>query len=175
MLKTELADRTLWYDGDSSYETTKLLFAMKRGNIQFVTEMSPLVEEYNRNVAASQELRIKDKCGELTCDWTIPEKYKSLDVVEYLFNAHAMLFEHLDPVEFEKREERLAKEIVLYQKQDLFDVLRAIIWIINTLTAANTVWGIGRGSSVSSYALYVVGVHDVDSYAYDLDIDDFLH
>jgi DNA polymerase III alpha subunit len=37
------------------------------------------------------------------------------------------------------------------------------------------VWGIGRGSSVSSYVLYVLGVHDVDSYAYDLDIGDFLH
>jgi DNA polymerase III alpha subunit len=148
---------------------------MRQADVNFVTELNEMVAEYNRNVAASQELRVKESCGELSFDWTIPDKYKTLDVVDYLFQAHQMLFEHVSPTEFDQREKRLAEEVVLYQKLGLFDVLRAIIWIINTLTATNTVWGIGRGSSVSSYALFVVGVHDVDSYAYDLDIDDFLH
>jgi len=38
----------------------------------------------------------------------------------------------------------------------------------------NLVWGVGRGSSVSSYLLYLIGVHKVDSYKYRLDIKEFL-
>jgi DNA polymerase III alpha subunit len=38
----------------------------------------------------------------------------------------------------------------------------------------NIVWGVGRGSSVSSYVLYLLGVHRVNSLYYDLDIHEFL-
>lgn len=176
LLNTELNDRVLWYDGDSSFETKGLLTAMRKYKVQFVTELNDMVLEYNRNVSAAQELRIKDQCAPLVHEWTIPDSYKQLDVVEYLVKAHTVLFEgRCSNQELEKRERRLAEEIVIYQRLQLVDVLRTVIWIINTLSAHDTVWGIGRGSSVSSYALYVIGVHDVDSYAYDLDIDDFLH
>jgi DNA polymerase III alpha subunit len=53
-------------------------------------------------------------------------------------------------------------------------ILRAITYVINTLQDKNIVWGVGRGSSVSSYVLYILGVHDVDSVKYNLDIADFL-
>jgi DNA polymerase III alpha subunit len=36
------------------------------------------------------------------------------------------------------------------------------------------VWGVGRGSSVASYVLYLIGVHKIDSLFFDLDIEDFL-
>jgi DNA polymerase III alpha subunit len=36
------------------------------------------------------------------------------------------------------------------------------------------VWGVGRGSSVASYVLYLIGVHRIDSIKYDLDIREFL-
>ena len=35
-------------------------------------------------------------------------------------------------------------------------------------------WGVGRGSRVASYVLYLIGVHRVDSLYYDLPIDEFL-
>jgi DNA polymerase III alpha subunit len=38
----------------------------------------------------------------------------------------------------------------------------------------NIVLGVGRGSSVASYVLYLLGVHRVDSLKYDLDIKEFL-
>lgn len=173
LANTPLKDRTLWFDGDSAYEPEKLLIAMARGDVKYVTAPSSLVDEYNKHVAKTQEILVKDTCNPLSYDWNIPAQYKSLDVVGYLCGAHDILFEN-DP-EREAREIRLAQELVIYESQGLYDVLRAIIWIINTLTARDTVWGVGRGSSVSSYVLYVIGVHDVDSYAYNLDIDDFLH
>ena len=62
----------------------------------------------------------------------------------------------------------------LYQKLGLIDILRTLIFVINTLIENNIVWGVGRGSSVSSYVLYLIGVHDVDSFQYGLNIEEFL-
>jgi DNA polymerase III alpha subunit len=36
------------------------------------------------------------------------------------------------------------------------------------------IWGVGRGSSVASYVLYLLGVHRIDSMFYDLDPSEFL-
>jgi DNA polymerase III alpha subunit len=175
LLNTHLNDRVLWYDGVSSFDPAALLRMVKFHDIRFVTQPSPLVEEFNRHASVAQQIEVKDTCNPLTYDWTIPDSFKKLDVIEYLFKAHSVLFEGEPPAEIALRERRLAEELVIYNKYQLFDVIRTIIWIINTLTATNTVWGVGRGSSVSSYVLYIIGVHDVDSFKYDLDIDDFLH
>ena len=47
-------------------------------------------------------------------------------------------------------------------------------YIIDTLRENNIVWGVGRGSSVSSYMLYLIGVHKVDSIKYNLNINEFI-
>ena len=56
--------------------------------------------------------------------------------------------------------------------RNLFPVLKVLIYIIDTMRKNNLVWGIGRGSSVASYVLYLIGVHKVDS-KYNLDIKEF--
>ena len=38
----------------------------------------------------------------------------------------------------------------------------------------NIVWGVGRGSSVASYVLFLIGIHKVNSLKYNLDIKEFL-
>jgi DNA polymerase III alpha subunit len=172
---THLKDRVLWFDGDSAYTPEQILQAIKTRDIQYVSKITPLIEQYNKVAPPSKQLRVKTDIRPLSFEWTIPNKYKQIDVVSYLSTAHALLFEGITSAEMELRELRLAQELTLYRKYGLYDVLRAVIWIINTLTAEDTVWGVGRGSSVSSYVLYVIGVHDVDSFSYGLDIDDFLH
>lgn len=172
---TQLKDRTLWFDGDSSFEPVKLLRLMNQYKVKYVDHITPDVKEYNRHVSKGQELEVKEQSRPINIEWTIPQEYKTLDVVEYLYERHIEMTIGKPQEEVEERDFRLLSEIAAYKKRGLFDVLRAIIWLINTLTANNIVWGVGRGSSVSSYALYVIGVHDVDSFDYDLDIDDFLH
>ena len=39
--------------------------------------------------------------------------------------------------------------------------------------ANNVVWGVGRGSSVASYVLFIIGVHKIDSVKYKLPINEF--
>lgn len=172
---TKLTDRTLWFDGDSSYEPIKLLKAIRKHNVKYVTGVTPEIKEYNRNVPRGSELKVKTECRELDLTWDIPDEFKHLNVVEYLCDKHIQMTEGMDPAEADERDIRLLTEIQTYKRMGLFDVLRAIIWLINNLTAHSVVWGVGRGSSVASYVLYVIGVHDVDSHAYQLDIDDFLH
>lgn len=174
MLNTQLADRVLWFDGDSAYDPASLMRAVRSQMVRYVTAPSAVVDQYNKNVSKAQEISVKTECKALTRDWTIPTEYANLNIVDYMFQAHALLFEDSPASEFADRERRLAEELVIYQRKGLDDVLRAIIWIINILTTNNVVWGVGRGSSVSSYVLYVIGVHDVDSHAYALDIEDFL-
>jgi DNA polymerase III alpha subunit len=38
----------------------------------------------------------------------------------------------------------------------------------------NIVWGVGRGSSIASFVLYLIGIHRINSLYYDLSINEFL-
>lgn len=169
--KTQLSDRVLWYDGECTYPSDNLLKLINVVDVKYVDRITRDIEIYNNNIGTDQQITVKQSCNNLSYGWNIPEEYKQLDIVRYVSDAHA----NLNVEDRDKREYRLAQEITLYNKYNLYDVLRVIIYIINTLTSANIVWGVGRGSSVSSYLLYIIGVHDVDSYLYQLDITDFLH
>jgi len=65
-------------------------------------------------------------------------------------------------------------ELTEFETRNLFPVLRILIYIIDTMRKHKLVWGVGRGSSVASYVLYLLGVHKVDSLKYNLDIKEFL-
>ena len=45
---------------------------------------------------------------------------------------------------------------------------------IDTLREKNVVWGVGRGSSVASFCLFLIGVHKVNPILYKLKINEFL-
>jgi DNA polymerase III alpha subunit len=49
-----------------------------------------------------------------------------------------------------------------------------MIYLVDFMRENDIVWGVGRGSSVASYVLYLIGVHKIDSLYYDLDIAEFL-
>ena len=62
----------------------------------------------------------------------------------------------------------------MFKDRGLFPVLQLLIYIVDTMRNNNLVWGVGRGSAVSSYVLYILGVHKVNSVKYMLDIQEFL-
>ena len=94
--------------------------------------------------------------------WFIPEDYCP-DLV-------AMLY---DLCETDEQKARVDQELDLYIKHGMFDVLYVMKYIVDTLRANNVVWGVGRGSSVASYVLYLIGVHKIDSVKYNLPIEEF--
>lgn len=99
-------------------------------------------------------------------DFNIPQHYKELDVEKYV---HSKLINRV-PDEIG----RVEMELAMYEERGLFPVLQLLIYIVDVMRKHNLVWGVGRGSSVSSYLLYILGVHKVDSYKYRLDIKEFL-
>ena len=173
---TKLKSRTLWFDGDSSYPAETIQSSFLLGNTVFVDVMTEEIKQYNQLVAADKRIAVKTEMRHDAIDltWCIPKDYINLNITEYLIDK--LDAEHwTNSDDLEKRVIRVVKELKLYKNHGLLDVLRVLIYVINTLSSNSVVWGVGRGSSVSSYVLYLIGVHDVDSVMYDLDIEDFLH
>lgn len=96
--------------------------------------------------------------------WRMPEEYVKLDIARWV----------LDQCKTDPELQRVADELLLFQERDLFNLLRWLKYFVDTMRTNNVVWGVGRGSSVASYVLYLIGVHKINSMYYDLDISEFL-
>ena len=123
------------------------------------------IKQFNK-VAKELELNDITDVSRISKEFNIPQHYKELDVEKYI---HDKLVQR-DPDEIG----RVEMELAMYKERGLFPVLQLLIWIVDTMRKHNLVWGVGRGSSVSSYLLYILGVHKVDSHKYRLDIKEFL-
>jgi len=172
---TTLSDRILWIDGDSTVKPPFIIETVTKGNTVknlYVDEVTKDIKQFNLNVTSKNRIRIKEELQPLNFDWDIPDEYKTIDLVDYI--AGILEPQVADLADRGAREERIASELILFNKMGLFDTIKVLIYIINTFIEKDIVWGVGRGSSVSSYLLYVIGVHDVDSFHYNLDITEFL-
>jgi DNA polymerase III alpha subunit len=96
--------------------------------------------------------------------WHMPEEYKELDIAEYILSL----------CKEDHELQRVGAELLLFQERDLFNLLRYLKYLVDTLRKNNIVWGVGRGSSVASYVLFLLGVHKINSIYYNLDIEEFL-
>ena len=96
--------------------------------------------------------------------WHMPKEYTKLDIAQWVLNQCTT----------DAELQRVADELTLFQERDLFDLLRWLKYFVDTMRANKVVWGVGRGSSVASYVLYLIGVHKINSMYYDLDISEFL-
>ena len=96
--------------------------------------------------------------------WHMPDEYKQLNIAEYILSL----------CDSNVKLQRCGEELLLFQERNLFDLLRYLKYLVDTLRANNMIWGVGRGSSVASYVLYLLGVHRIDSIFYDLDHREFL-
>ncbi len=100
----------------------------------------------------------------LQSQWFMPESYQELDVAAYL----------LQKCSTESEKDRVNLELEEYNKKNLFNVLRYMIYLVDFMKQNNIVWGVGRGSSVASYVLYLIGIHRINSIQYDLDFYEFM-
>jgi DNA polymerase III alpha subunit len=97
--------------------------------------------------------------------WNMPENYRNIDVSEFIKNKHALNVQQWARVNLELAE---------FEKRNLTDLLRFLIYMVDILRSNNIVYGVGRGSSVASYVLFLIGIHRIDSYKFNLDIKEFL-
>jgi DNA polymerase III alpha subunit len=100
-------------------------------------------------------------------NWFMPEEYKNLDIVDYLMVKARKKTHTIHYL-------RTEAELGVYEKRGLFSLLRFLVYLVDTMKERNIVWGVGRGSSVASYVLFLIGIHKVDSIKYKLDFNEFL-
>ena len=96
-------------------------------------------------------------------DWLMPDEYKQLDIEGFVLET-CLLENH----------QRVVDELQAYRERNMLDLLRWLKYFVDTCRANSVVWGVGRGSSVASYVLFLIGVHKIDSIKYNLDWQEFL-
>ena len=119
----------------------------------------PRITHYEKPECTIEEF---DKANQKT--WHMPDEYKSFDIGDWLINQCAS----------EEQSARVIQELILYDERDLISLLQFLKYMVDTFRKNNIVWGVGRGSSVASYVLYLIGVHKTDSMLYELDVTEFL-
>ena len=97
-------------------------------------------------------------------NWHMPEDYAQFDIAKWC------LAQCIDDAQLQ----RVGKELLMYQERGMMPLLRFLRYFVETMRTNQIVWGVGRGSSVASYVLYLIGVHKIDSMYYELDVEEFL-
>ena len=114
--------------------------------------------------------------GVCQSEWFMPDEYKNLDITVYLFAklAENLQVEPNDELRHTKEWKRVTEEWKAFLDRGMTDLLRYMVYLVDFMRENNIVWGVGRGSSVASYVLYLIGVHRIDSIKYNLDWREFL-
>ncbi len=143
--------------------------------LNYIFEESEDINKFNKIMNyADIDLNIKtentcdlideDEIKNMTNDWFMLEEYKNIDIEKWFLEKEMS--------EIEKN--RVIYELEIFKKNNGYDFLRFLIYLVDFMKENNIVWGVGRGSSVSSYCLYLIGIHRINSIEYGLDFDEFL-
>ena len=114
-------------------------------------------------------LDVDQKSFDSVCqgEWFMPDAYKAINVYEYVLEkAEIPCPQHV--------QDRIWEELDAFKERDMHNLLRYMIYLVDFMRENNIVWGVGRGSSVASYVLYLIGVHKIDSIQFGLDWREFL-
>ena len=111
-------------------------------------------------------LDVDEKTFDGVCqgEWFMPEQYKAIDIYKNIMFR----------CETEEEKDRCAEELLAFKERDMYNLLRYMIYLVDFMRENGIVWGVGRGSSVASYVLYLIGVHRINSIQYGLDWREFL-
>ena len=123
-------------------------------------------EQYLSELTKYIPLDVDQKTFDGVCqsEWFMPEEYKRLDVVRFLNNRQMTVEER----------QRVQEELQAFTERGMIPLLRYMCYLVDYMRENDIVWGVGRGSSVASYVLYLIGVHRIDSIKYNLDWREFL-
>lgn len=179
-MKTKLKDRILWFDGTNEISVSDIsTFIMKYPDASVAVDtLTSEIKQFNKFVSNDNKIQTKTQNNLFNIQWNLGQSFIDMNIREYILNKLEQEIVtndwDLDSDVVLLRTERVVHELKIFEKHGLFDLIRVLIYIINTLDENKQVWGVGRGSSVSSYVLYLIGVHDVDSVLYNIEFTDFI-
>jgi DNA polymerase III alpha subunit len=154
----------------TSLKESDLVELLYQGKSGALTVANDMLDNYRAGCQAlGQEpvfmiKEIPDSVEEAITQWNIPQEIAELDLDVYFAEKVSTVEEAV----------RVADELALYRERNMEPMLRFMIHLVNVMTKHKIVWGVGRGSSVSSFLLYLAGLHSINSVKYNLDIKEFI-
>lgn len=146
-------------------KTTKNIFLDDAVTDQFnlaIKSNKDSIKTLEKYKTPEESLEFFDEANQ--CDWFMPEEYSNFPIVEWLFEQCTT----------EEQRQRVEEELKLFIQHGMFDLLYYLKYLVDKMREQKILWGVGRGSSVASYVLYLIGIHRIDSIKYNLDIREFL-
>lgn len=150
----------LLYKGKSQY--LDQIFCENNKEIQTLAEISNI--QLKHIDESFYDISISDFDTACQNDWLMPEEYKTMNITEWIINQ----------CKNQDQLERVEAELLEFQRRNMLDLLRWLKYFVDYCRDNKILWGVGRGSSVASYVLYLIGVHKIDPLKYNLDWQDFL-
>jgi len=149
---------------NESDDVTKFNKAMEEQGLSPLQQYIPL------------DVNQKEFDGVCQSEWFMSEEYKNLDVETYLLLRLTEIKQEpdVDVITTTPEWQRVYEELQAFEKHNMINLLRYMIYLVDFMRENNIVWGVGRGSSVASYVLYLIGVHKINSIQFDLDWREFL-
>ena len=97
-------------------------------------------------------------------EWFMPDNYKNMNIAKWV----------LDQCTNQNELQRAGSELIEYADRGLLPLLQYLKYLVDTMHKHSVVWGVGRGSSVASFVLYLIGVHRIHSLEKNLDFTEFM-
>ena len=97
-------------------------------------------------------------------NWLTPEPFASIDVLDWCISQCST----------EQEIQRVKMEISEMQQRNMISLVRHLIYCVDIWRKSGIVWGVGRGSSVCSFVLFLVGINRINPLEYDLDLREWL-
>ena len=132
---------------------------IKLDSIFLSDENLPLLVEY-----VESNLSLEDFDNNNQSQWHMPIEYQEMDIAKWV----------LDQCKNGEELQRAGDELLKFHDRNMFPLLQYLKYLVDTMRRNNIVWGVGRGSSVASYVLYLIGIHRINSLYYQLSVDEFL-
>ena len=122
-------------------------------------ENLPTLVEY-----VESKLSLEDFDKHNQSQWQMPIEYQEMDIAKWV----------LDQCKNEEELQRAGDELLKFHDRNMFPLLQYLKYLVDTMRRNNIVWGVGRGSSVASFVLFLIGIHRINSLYYQLSVDEFL-
>lgn len=166
----ELNSRIITDGGESILKPEGFINQLMEGNIPLSGENNPLFQEFNSML----KLYDKDYRVELKTPEDESQEFHKSCQSKWFYQTDGLFEILLSKCKDESQITRLCEEWIVFEEYDLVGMLGCLHKVITILREQNILIGVGRGSGVASFVLFLIGAHSINPIKYNLDFNEFL-